>query len=98
MELMDSSLHQLYKLVHEKLKRSIPEDILGKMAESVRQGLECIDLGLSGIVWWAKTLKQEKRIRYYAISGGSLKHYIYTVLEYIIPFGAVIVPSRFLFE
>ncbi len=37
MELMDHSLHQLYKLVYETLKLSIPEDIVGKMAESVSQ-------------------------------------------------------------
>ena len=35
MELMDSSLQQLYKLVYETLKLRIPEDVVGKMAESV---------------------------------------------------------------
>lgn len=36
MELMDKSLHDLYKLVYDKLKLSIPEPVIGKMAESVR--------------------------------------------------------------
>ena len=35
MELMDKSLHQLYKLVYEKLKLTIPEKVIGKMAEAV---------------------------------------------------------------
>ena len=35
MELMDRCLDQLYKLVYEKLKLTIPEAVVGKMAESV---------------------------------------------------------------
>ena len=35
MELMDKSLHALYRVVYEKLKQSIPLPVLGKMAESV---------------------------------------------------------------
>lgn len=35
MELMDMSLHDLRVLVYERLKQSIPETVLGKMAESV---------------------------------------------------------------
>ena len=35
MELMDKSLHQLYKLVYDTLHVSIPEPVIGKMAESV---------------------------------------------------------------
>ena len=35
MELMDKSLHQLYKLVYETLHLSIPEPVVGKMAEAV---------------------------------------------------------------
>ena len=35
MELMDKSLHDLYKLVYELLKLTIPEWVVGKMAESV---------------------------------------------------------------
>ena len=35
MELMDRCLDQLYKLVYEKLKLTIPEPVVGKMAESV---------------------------------------------------------------
>ena len=35
MELMDMSLHDLYKLVYDKLKLKIPEAVVGKMAESV---------------------------------------------------------------
>ena len=37
MELMDKSLDQLYKLVHEKLKLTIPEPVIGKMALAVGQ-------------------------------------------------------------
>ena len=37
MELMDRSLHELYKLVYDKLGERIPELVLGKMAESVSQ-------------------------------------------------------------
>ena len=36
MELMDVSLHHLYKMVYDKLKLAIPEPVVGKMAESVR--------------------------------------------------------------
>ena len=36
MELMDKSLDQLYKLVHKKLKLTIPEPVIGKMALAVR--------------------------------------------------------------
>ena len=35
MELMDKSLHALYRVVYEQLKQSIPLPVLGKMAESV---------------------------------------------------------------
>ena len=35
MELMDKSLHQLYKLVYDQLKLTIPEPIVGKMMEAV---------------------------------------------------------------
>lgn len=35
MELMDMSLHDLRLLVYERLKKAIPEAVLGKMAESV---------------------------------------------------------------
>ena len=35
MELMDKSLHQLYKLVYDQLKLTIPESIVGKMIEAV---------------------------------------------------------------
>ena len=35
MELMDRSLHDLYKLVYEKLHLTIPEWVVGKMAEAV---------------------------------------------------------------
>lgn len=35
MELMDKSLHALYRLVYEQLHQSIPLPVLGKMAESV---------------------------------------------------------------
>ena len=37
MELMDRCLDQVYKLVYEKLKLSIPEAVVGKMAEAVRE-------------------------------------------------------------
>jgi len=36
MEMMDRSLHDLYKLVYNVLKQKIPEEVVGKMAESVR--------------------------------------------------------------
>ena len=36
MELMDSSMDKVAELVYNRLKQSIPEDILGKMAVSVR--------------------------------------------------------------
>ena len=36
MELMDMSLDKLYKLVYEKLSLTIPENVVGKMAEAVR--------------------------------------------------------------
>ena len=39
MELMDKSLHQLYKLVYEQLHLSIPEWVVGKMAEAVSHKL-----------------------------------------------------------
>ena len=39
MELMDRCLDQLYKLVYEKLKLRIPEEVVGKMAEAVRHCL-----------------------------------------------------------
>ena len=35
MELMDRSLHDLYKLVYEKLHLIIPEWVVGKMADAV---------------------------------------------------------------
>ena len=35
MELMDKSLDQLYKLVYRKLDLTIPESVVGKMAEAV---------------------------------------------------------------
>ena len=35
MELMDTSLNDLYKLVYEKLHLTIPEWVVGKMAEAV---------------------------------------------------------------
>ena len=35
MELMDKSLHDLYKLVYEKLHLTILEWVVGKMAEAV---------------------------------------------------------------
>ena len=35
MELMDMSLHDLYKLVYENLHLTIPEWVVGKMAEAV---------------------------------------------------------------
>lgn len=35
MELMDKSLHALYRVVYEQLKQTIPLPVLGKMAESV---------------------------------------------------------------
>ena len=35
MELMDKSLHDLYKLVYGTLKLTIPEWVVGKMAEAV---------------------------------------------------------------
>ena len=35
MELMDRCLDQLYKLVYEKLELTIPEPVVGKMAEAV---------------------------------------------------------------
>jgi len=41
MELMDKSLHQLYKLVYDTLKLNIPENVVGKMAEAVRN-IRCI--------------------------------------------------------
>jgi hypothetical protein len=37
MELMDKSLHALYRVVYEQLKQAIPLPVLGKMAESVSQ-------------------------------------------------------------
>ena len=37
MELMDKSLHALYRLVYEQLHQSIPLPVLGKMAESVSE-------------------------------------------------------------
>ena len=37
MELMDRSLDQVYVLVYQKLRLRIPEDIVGKMAEAVRE-------------------------------------------------------------
>lgn len=39
MELMDKSLHGLYRLVYEQLHQFIPLPVLGKMAESV--GVSC---------------------------------------------------------
>ena len=36
MELMDKSLDKLYNLVYNKLNDTIPEVIVGKMAEAVR--------------------------------------------------------------
>ena len=47
MELMDKSLHDLYKLVYDKLKLSIPEPVIGKMAESVS----------SLVSWWMGMFK-----------------------------------------
>ncbi len=35
MEMMDKSLHDLYKLVYNKLSQRIPENVVGKMAECV---------------------------------------------------------------
>lgn len=35
MEMMDRSLHDLYKLVYDKLELRIPELVVGRMAESV---------------------------------------------------------------
>ena len=35
MELMDKSLHDLYKLVYENIHLTIPEWVVGKMAEAV---------------------------------------------------------------
>ena len=35
MELMDKSLHALYRVVYEQLGQTIPLPVLGKMAESV---------------------------------------------------------------
>ena len=43
MELMDKSLHQLYKLVYDTLKLNIPENVVGKMAEAVRN-VRCIHM------------------------------------------------------
>lgn len=39
MELMDKSLHALYRVVYEQLKQSIPLPVLGKMAESTLKAL-----------------------------------------------------------
>ena len=41
MELMDRCLDQLCKLVYEKLKLTIPEAVVGKMAESVSLSSYC---------------------------------------------------------
>ena len=35
MEMMDRSLHEVYKLVYDKLHLRIPEPVVGRMAESV---------------------------------------------------------------
>ena len=37
MEVMDTSLDKFYKMVYDKEKTVIPEDILGKIANTVRQ-------------------------------------------------------------
>lgn len=39
MELMDMSLHDLRILVYERLRQSIPETVLGKIAESVSMSI-----------------------------------------------------------
>ena len=46
MELMDRSLEELYHLVYDKLKESIPELVIGKMALSVRTTLSIASLKL----------------------------------------------------
>ena len=35
MEMMDRSLHDLYKLVYDKLHLHIPDNVVGRMSESV---------------------------------------------------------------
>lgn len=45
MEIMHRSLHEVYKLVYDKLKLRIPELVVGRMAESV-SGLVDNDSGL----------------------------------------------------
>lgn len=47
MELMDKSLHQLYKLVYEKLKLTIPEKVIGKMAEATIKALHFLKFTLN---------------------------------------------------
>ena len=39
MELMDNSMEQLCELVYKRLKLNIPEDVVGKIAESVSSSL-----------------------------------------------------------
>jgi len=47
MELMDKSLHQLYKLVYDTLKLNIPENVVGKMAEATIKALHFLKFKLN---------------------------------------------------
>ena len=53
MELMDKSLHHLYKLVYEKLKLTIPEEVIGKMAEAVSWSHSHSHFGPIPILVWS---------------------------------------------
>ena len=47
---MDRCLDQLYKLVYEKLKLTIPEAVVGKMAESVSHSSLSLSLSLVALI------------------------------------------------
>ncbi len=72
MELMDHSLHQLYKLVYETLKLSIPEEIVGKMAESVSP----VITPLCDILHYHFSVLPCRPSRLYTISSSTLMYYI----------------------
>lgn len=57
MELMDKSLHALYRVVYEQLKQSIPLPVLGKMAESVSQHMTIMHCINDNNLYLLQTLK-----------------------------------------
>lgn len=56
MELMHKSLHEVYKLVYDKLGLRIPEPVVGRMAESVSFQIT-LSVSVYNCIHFTQTLK-----------------------------------------